>query len=82
MRVGVFGAGAIGSLIAARMALAGHAVTVLARGDTLAAIRSAGIVLAARGHFPAEFNELGGRCDLEGGLDAGTGDARWHRDTL
>ena len=38
MRIGIVGAGAIGGWIAARLALAGHDVGVLARGETLAAL--------------------------------------------
>ncbi|MFC7536443.1 ketopantoate reductase family protein [Sphingomonas sp. GCM10030256] len=40
MRVGVAGVGAIGGWLAARLALAGHQVTCLARGATLEALRS------------------------------------------
>jgi 2-dehydropantoate 2-reductase len=43
MRVCVVGAGAIGGLLAVRLAVAGEPVSVLARGDTLAAIRSNGL---------------------------------------
>ncbi|TKC87203.1 2-dehydropantoate 2-reductase [Trinickia terrae] len=43
MRTAVVGAGAIGGLIAAALARAGHEVGVLARGKTLAAIRAHGI---------------------------------------
>lgn len=45
MRVCVVGAGAIGGLIAARLSAAGEEVSVLARGDHLAAIRRNGIRL-------------------------------------
>ena len=47
MRVAVFGAGAIGGLLAARMAMAGHPVTVVARGAHLAAIRADGLTLVS-----------------------------------
>ena len=40
MRVGIIGAGAIGGWIAARLALAGNHVAVLARGSTLRALES------------------------------------------
>ncbi|WP_157384489.1 ketopantoate reductase family protein [Nitratireductor soli] len=43
MKVAVLGAGAIGGAIAARMALAGHATTVVARGAHLAAIEANGL---------------------------------------
>jgi 2-dehydropantoate 2-reductase len=39
-RIGVVGAGAIGGWIAARLALGGHSVSVLTRGETLKALRS------------------------------------------
>ena len=45
MRVCIVGAGAIGGLLGARLALAGEQVSVLARGDNLAAIRSNGLTL-------------------------------------
>lgn len=42
MRVGVIGAGAIGGWIGVRLAQRGHDVSVLARGETLAAIQAHG----------------------------------------
>ena len=45
MRICIFGAGAIGGLIAARLALAGEDVTVIGRGAHLAAIKAKGIAL-------------------------------------
>jgi 2-dehydropantoate 2-reductase len=45
MRVCIVGAGAIGGLLGARLALAGQQVNVLARGDNLTAIRSNGFTL-------------------------------------
>jgi 2-dehydropantoate 2-reductase len=45
MKICVFGAGAVGGLIAARLAQAGHAVSALARGAHLAAMRQRGIVV-------------------------------------
>ncbi|GAA4343714.1 2-dehydropantoate 2-reductase [Pigmentiphaga soli] len=42
-RIGIVGAGAIGGHVAARLALAGHDVSVLARGATLDAIRRGGL---------------------------------------
>jgi 2-dehydropantoate 2-reductase len=45
MDVRVIGAGAVGGYIAARLALAGHGVSVVARGARLAAIRSGGLRL-------------------------------------
>ena len=48
MRVGVVGAGAIGGWLSARLALARHEVTCLARGETLDALRS-GLVIRDKG---------------------------------
>lgn len=45
MRICIFGAGAIGGLIAGRLALAGEDVTVIGRGPHLAAIKAKGIEL-------------------------------------
>lgn len=42
MKIGIIGAGAIGGFFAARLALAGNDVAVLARGATLAALRAHG----------------------------------------
>jgi 2-dehydropantoate 2-reductase len=50
MKVTVYGAGAVGLCLAARLAKGGAEVSVVARGDTLAAIRAAGITL----HAPAQ----------------------------
>lgn len=49
MKITVFGAGAVGGLLAARMALAGLPVAIVARGPHLAAIRERGLRLRARG---------------------------------
>ena len=45
MRVGIVGAGAIGGLLGVRLALAGHQVSMLARGEVVAAIRAKGMTL-------------------------------------
>lgn len=45
MRICVIGAGAIGGWVAARLALAGNTISVLARGATLEALGSAGLHL-------------------------------------
>src|SRR5258708_5696408 len=45
MRVCVFGAGAIGGHLAAKLAVAGHEVAAVARGANLAALRAKGIAL-------------------------------------
>jgi 2-dehydropantoate 2-reductase len=49
VRTCVVGAGAIGALLAAALAQAGHRVSVLARGRTLSAIRAHGIRIVAEG---------------------------------
>ena len=49
MRIGVFGAGAIGGYMAARLAQAGADVTVVARGPHLAAMQANGLVLNSGG---------------------------------
>jgi len=43
MKVAVYGAGAVGGLLAARLARAGHEVSAIARGATLEAIRAQGV---------------------------------------
>ena len=45
MRIAVVGLGAVGGLVAGRLARAGHAVSGLARGATLAAVREGGLRL-------------------------------------
>ena len=45
MKVAIVGLGAVGGLIAARMANAGHAVSALARGETLAKVLERGLVV-------------------------------------
>lgn len=68
MRVCIVGAGAIGGLLGARLALAGQQVSVLARGDNLAAIRANGLTLvepdgvtsvAAQVHASDDVADLG-----------------------
>ncbi len=49
MKIIVAGIGAIGGLVAARLAAAGHQVSALARGATLRAIRERGLVVQSRG---------------------------------
>jgi 2-dehydropantoate 2-reductase len=49
MRICVFGAGAIGGYVAARLAAGGHRPSVVARGDHLAAIRADGLTLIEGG---------------------------------
>ena len=47
-RIAIVGAGAIGTTLAARLAVAGYTVSVLARGGTLAAIKRKGVCLIDR----------------------------------
>jgi len=49
MRIAVIGAGAIGGMLAVRLALSGHAVSVVARGANLDAIRRNGLKLVHDG---------------------------------
>jgi 2-dehydropantoate 2-reductase len=54
MRVLFFGAGALGTLFAARMCAAGHDVSVLARGERLDALRRDGLCICERTSGEAE----------------------------
>ena len=49
MKIAIVGLGAIGGLLAARLAAAGHTVSALARGATLAALRENGVRLRSAG---------------------------------
>ena len=49
MKIAVVGVGAVGGLLAARLAQAGHEVSALARGATLAAVREQGLRLRMAG---------------------------------
>src|SRR5450432_2525088 len=49
MKVAIIGLGAVGGLIAARMANAGHEVSALARGETLARVRERGLIVESAG---------------------------------
>jgi 2-dehydropantoate 2-reductase len=49
MKIAVVGVGAVGGLMAARLALAGHEVSALARGATLSTVRERGLRLRAAG---------------------------------
>ncbi|MET0333206.1 MAG: 2-dehydropantoate 2-reductase [Rhizobacter sp.] len=49
MKITVVGLGAVGGLIAAKLALAGHEVSALTRGRTLQAVRERGLVLRMGG---------------------------------
>src|SRR5258708_7467672 len=49
MKICIFGAGAIGGFIGARLALAGEDVTLIARGPHLAAMKKNGLKLISEG---------------------------------
>ncbi len=69
MRFVVYGAGAVGGVIAARLALGGEDVQVVARGEHLAAIRSRGLTLVT----PHEETLVQLRAaDALAGLDVGS----------
>jgi 2-dehydropantoate 2-reductase len=65
MRIGIVGAGAIGGWIAARLAIAGEAVSLLARGDTLKLVRAEGLVIGEKGE---EFTANVDAADRAGAL--------------
>src|SRR5688572_30088837 len=49
MRICVYGAGAVGGHVAVRLARSGHDVSIITRGDNLAAIRANGLILKVAG---------------------------------
>lgn len=58
-RICVFGAGAIGGHLAAKLAAAGHEVSVVARGANLAALKANGVAL--REGTQADARTIAGR---------------------
>jgi ketopantoate reductase len=68
MKLLVYGAGVLGSLFAARMHEAGHDVSLLARGERLAALRRHGVQLAEETARPSG----GYRCRWSSTRPAGT----------
>ena len=48
MRICIFGAGAVGSHFAVRLALAGHEVSCVMRGPQLAAVLARGLTLRVK----------------------------------
>lgn len=62
MRIAIVGLGAVGGLLAARLAQAGETVSALARGDTLRAVERDGLRLLVRDEVD----------DAEGGVGNGT----------
>ena len=53
MKIGIYGAGAVGGLMAGWLARAGHEVSVVARGAQLTAIRDKGLRVRADGQESA-----------------------------
>ena len=49
MRIGIIGAGAVGTYFGASLVKAGHEVTVLARGEALDRLRSRGLSVTGGG---------------------------------
>lgn len=65
MHLVVYGAGAVGGVIGARLALAGVDVTLVARGDHLDAIRSKGLTLeSADGREAVPVTAVGGAAEV------------------
>ena len=70
MRLVVYGAGAVGGVVGARLAQAGHEVTLIARGRHLDAIRSGGLtVRSPGGEATVDVSAVGG--PDEAGLASG-----------
>ncbi|WP_329104415.1 ketopantoate reductase family protein [Micromonospora sp. NBC_01699] len=66
MRYVIIGAGAVGGTIGVRLALAGHDVTLVARGAQLDALRSRGLTLATPdGEQTVALPAVGGPAELE-----------------
>jgi 2-dehydropantoate 2-reductase len=64
MRIGIVGLGAIGGWIAARLALAGHPVSALARGSTLHALSAGLRIRDADGNRLAQIEASSEPCEL------------------
>lgn len=69
MKICVYGAGAIGGVIAAQLALSGVAVSVVARGAHLAAIREGGLRMEASGKTVVAEVKASDEPDLLGAQD-------------
>jgi len=69
MRVAVVGAGAIGGWVAAKLAIAGEEVSVLARGDTLQLMHAEGIRLEEQGEEFVANVPAAGACEELGPQD-------------
>ncbi|TDB36793.1 MAG: ketopantoate reductase family protein [Actinobacteria bacterium] len=66
MRVLVIGAGVIGSLYGARLALAGHEVTILARGRRYQDIATGGLIIEEARHGRRETASVSAISELDG----------------
>jgi 2-dehydropantoate 2-reductase len=64
MRICVYGLGAIGGLLGARLAAAGHAVSAVCRGATLAAVRDRGLVLEEADGYTRSAHPIAAAEDL------------------
>src|SRR5471032_553088 len=65
MRICIFGAGAVGSHFAVRLALAGHEVSCVIRGAHLAAVKAKGLTLRVKGEeFTARVKASDNPADL------------------
>lgn len=58
MRIVVVGAGCIGTIIASRLAKAGHEVSVIARGERLANIQAHGLRMQTHGKSRIEYQDV------------------------
>lgn len=71
MRIAIFGAGGMGAYFGGKLALAGHDVAFVARGQTLAALRTAGLrVESPDGDFALTHVRAGDNADAIGPVDA------------
>jgi 2-dehydropantoate 2-reductase len=71
MRFVVYGAGAVGGVIAARLHLGGEDVQVVARGEHLSTIREDGLrLVTADGESVARVPAAGRLADLDVGSDS------------
>ena len=70
MRFLIVGAGAIGSLIGGRLALAGHRVTLVGRDATVRAVRTLGLRVAEEGHT-STIHEIAAAASLAEAFSSG-----------
>lgn len=64
MRMAIAGAGAVGGMLAVRLSAAGHAVSVLARGDNVQVIRKRGLTLHDRSGTTHAWPAVSDRADF------------------